>query len=516
MAAQRPTFDPDRMTVHEKASLTSRTLTVSQLNAVIKQVLGDHLPGTIHLVGEISNFTRATSGHLYLTLKDDRGEIRAVMWRSSAATLKFTPADGLEVISTGHVDVYEPRGQYQFYIRRLEPRGVGSLELAFRQLHDRLAREGLFEPAHKKPIPPYPRRIAVVTSPTGAAVRDILKTLHRRFPCVSVLLYPVRVQGEGAATEIAEAVRRLNRQADALGGLDLMIVGRGGGSLEDLWAFNEETVARAIHASKVPVISAVGHEVDVTISDLVADLRAPTPTAAAELAVPVLEDLLETLSAQAGRLRRGARHRLDLARSRLDAAARFEWFRDPLTPVRRREQCLDEVCSRLRLSWSELLARTLRRLGEIEVVLATIQPRAFLQQQRNRLIEAKHRLRWAMGQRARQAERQAERTCRALLVASPRVPLQAGQQRVRQLSRVLSQVARHRLRLARQTLYALEARLETTSHRRTLARGFTITRTRQDRRIITGADQVTPGDQLVTETARGAFESCVTEPEEHA
>ena len=432
------------------------------------------------------------------------------MWRSSASTLKFKPADGLEVIATGHVDVYEPRGQYQFYARKLEPRGVGALELAFRQLHDRLAAEGLFEADRKKPIPRYPRRIGIVTSPTGAAIRDVLETLHRRFPCVSVLLYPVRVQGEGAAAEIAQAIRRLNAQADALGGIDLLIAGRGGGSLEDLWAFNEEVVARAIYASELPVISAVGHEVDVTISDLVADLRAPTPTAAAELAVPVLDEVLETLSAQAGRLRRAARHRLDLARSRLDATARFEWFRTPLEPVRRSEQRLDEVSSRLRLSGSQWLARVRRRLHEIEIVLAAIQPRAFLQQQWTRLIQATHRLRWAMARRERRAERQWEQTRHALLVASPRVRVRAERERIHQLKRDLGRTARDRARLAQRALDALEAQLEATSYRRTLARGFTITRTRDGRRIITHPDQAVPDAYLLTETPAGEFESRVT------
>ena len=321
MARPRGIFDPDRMSVSADAPATPRTLTVSQLNALVKRVLGDQLPGTIHLIGEISNLSRPASGHVYLTLKDDRGEVRCAMWRSSVSALKFAPADGQEVIATGHVELYEPRGQYQFQIRKLEPRGTGALELAFRQLRARLARDGLFEAGRKKPIPRYPRHIAVVTSATGAAVRDILKTLKRRCPCVSVFLYPVRVQGDGAAREIADAVTRLNRCAAALGGIDAMIVGRGGGSLEDLWAFNEEIVARAIYASRIPVISAVGHEVDVTIADLVADLRAPTPTAAAELAVPILDEVLETLTRHESRIRRAARHRLDLSRSRIEAVA---------------------------------------------------------------------------------------------------------------------------------------------------------------------------------------------------
>ncbi len=246
MAGPRPIFDPDRMKGGAATPALPKTLTPSQLNAFVKRVLGDHLPGTIHLVGEISNLARPASGHVYLTLKDERSEVRCVMWRSAAQTLKFQLNDGQEVIATGFVDVYEPRGQLQFYAQKIEPRGVGSLELAFRQLRDRLAKEGLFEPGHKKPIPRFPRRLAIVTSATGAALHDILQTLRRRYPCVDVLIDSVRVQGEGAAKEIAAAVNRLNRHSKALGEIDVLIVGRGGGSLEDLWAFNEEVVARAI------------------------------------------------------------------------------------------------------------------------------------------------------------------------------------------------------------------------------------------------------------------------------
>ena len=485
-------------------------MTVSQLNALIKSVLRDRLPATIHLVGEISNLTRAGSGHLYLTVKDERAEIRGVMWRSSASGLKFKPIDGLEVVATGHVDVYEPRGQYQFHISKLEPRGVGALELAFRQLRDRLAGEGLFDPAHKKPIPRYPRRIAVITSPTGAAIRDILKTLQRRWPCGSILLHPTRVQGEQAAGEIAAAIGRLNRQADALGGIDLIIVGRGGGSLEDLWPFNEESVARAIYASTIPIISGVGHEIDVTIADLVADLRAPTPTAAAELAVPVLDEVLEMLAARALRLHRAARYRADLARSRLEAAGRCEWLRDPLGAVRRAEQRLDEVWSRLQLYCSGMLTGIRRRLHQMEITLAAIQPAVLFQRQRSRLTEAAYQLRWAVQQRLRRAERAIERSGHDLLIVSPRRRLEADGEKVRQLLVHLDRTAAHRVHLGRQILDALEARLESTSYRRTLARGFTVTRTRQQRRLITQAGQVSPGEHILTETVSGEFESRVT------
>lgn len=511
MSAQRPIFDPEQMAVHKEAPSVPRQMSVGQLTSLIKRVLGDQLPGTIHLVGEISNFTRATSKHLYMTLKDDRSEIRAVMWRSDAQKLKFKPEDGMEVVATGHVDVYEERGQYQFYIRKLEPKGTGALELAFRQLHDRLKKEGLFDTGRKRRPPRFPGRIAIVTSPTGAAVRDLIQTLRRRFPCVSILLYPVRVQGEGAAAEIAAAVEALNRWSDRLGRVDVIIVGRGGGSLEDLWAFNEEKVARAVYASRIPVISGVGHEVDTTICDLVADVRAATPTAAAEIAVPVLDDILQLLVTQSERLRRGLGNRLEFASSQLDAIGRIEWFRDPLSPVRRREQRLDELAGRLRWGMSHSMGVRTRRLHELEALITSIQPMLFIQRRQGRLADMASRFQWAMQRRLLALERQHERAWNRLHAVSPAGRIERLSEKTDRLQAEIVQGLAHRLALSRQRLESLSARLEGTSYRRTLARGFSITRSRGDQRIITSADQVSPGDEIVTQTGRGAFTSRVSE-----
>jgi len=509
MESPRPAFDPDRMAVAKAKPAIPREMTVGQLNALIKLVLADSLPNTIHLIGEISNLNVATSGHVYMTLKDEASEIRAVMWRSTASGLKFKPADGMEVIATGHVDVYEPRGQYQFYIRKLDPRGTGALELAFRQLNDRLTREGLFDPARKKPLPRFPRRIAVVTSPTGAAIRDIVKTLQKRFPAVTVLVHPVKVQGEGAAQEISAAIRRLNEQAESLGGIDVMIVGRGGGSLEDLWAFNEEIVARAVAASRIPIISGVGHEVDMTICDLAADVRAPTPTAAAVMAVPSVVDVARTLDDLGRRLQRVMGHRLTLASAQLDGLERFEWFRDPLAPIHRHEQRIDEIVSRLRLIWSRRLSEAHRRLNQLETALGSIQPAAFFQQQRSRLIRTAYQLRWALEQLIRRAERRLDGARQALAVASPTLRIERHREQLRQASRELHRATRHRLEAVRQRLDSLEARLEATSYRCTLTRGFTITRHRDNRQVITSAGQVVAGEDVVTETAQGEFTSRV-------
>lgn len=260
--------------------------TVSKLTAEIKALLEENFP-FIWVTGEISNFSVPVSGHFYFTLKDERSQIRAVMFRGQNRNLRFVPEDGMSVTGLGRITVYEPRGAYQIIFEFLEPKGLGAMQAAFEQLKKRLAAEGLFEEKHKKPLPFLPRKISVITSPTGAVVHDILNIIDRRYPNIHIEVIPVKVQGEGADTEIAAAIRQLNALADA----DVAILARGGGSLEDLQAFNSEDVARTIFASKVPIISAVGHETDFTIADFVADLRAPTPSAAAELVVPRKEEL---------------------------------------------------------------------------------------------------------------------------------------------------------------------------------------------------------------------------------
>ncbi len=253
----------------------------------------------IWIEGEISNFRVASSGHFYFSLKDSRSQIRMVMFRGANLQLRFKPENGLSVLCYGNLSLYEPRGEYQIVVEHMEPKGIGALQLAFEQLKKKLEAEGLFSPQRKRPIPFLPRKIGMVTSRTGAVIRDMIHVLTRRFPNIQILLYPVLVQGDGAAQKIAEGIETLNdlNQRELLG-IDVLIVGRGGGSVEDLWAFNEEVVARAIEASAIPVISAVGHETDFTIADFVADLRAPTPSAAAELAVPVREELFHTLEKQ--------------------------------------------------------------------------------------------------------------------------------------------------------------------------------------------------------------------------
>jgi exodeoxyribonuclease VII large subunit len=348
-------------------------LSVSQLTARIKDLLEAEFPA-VWVAGEISNFKRHTSGHLYLTLKDENAALSGVMWRGRAARLRFEIDNGLEVVAFGRIGVYEPRGQYQLYIERIEPKGMGALELALRQLRQRLAAEGLFEAAHKKPLPAWPRRVALVTSPTGAAVRDMLQVFARRFPKLHILICPVHVQGEAAAGEIAAAIADLNAQSDRLGGIDVIITGRGGGSLEDLWPFNEEAVVRAIFASRIPVVSGVGHEIDVTLADLVADRRALTPTEAAELVSPDLAAVCEQLDLLRGRLTAALRQVAVAARQRLEAVAAGRVFRRPAERVQRSAQMIDELSDRIERICRHRFEMARSRLEKLAAQLEALGP----------------------------------------------------------------------------------------------------------------------------------------------
>ena len=317
-------------------------LTISQLTYQIKALIETGLP-VVWLTGEISNFKHHTSGHFYFSLKDENSQIPCVMWAGRNRSLYFIPQDGMQVLAHGQVTVYERRGYYQLDVWQMQPEGQGALQLAFEQLKQRLQKEGLFDSDHKKSLPEYPQRIGLVTSPTGAAIRDLVSVLRRRWPAIRIVLRPVRVQGEGAAEEIAEAIHELNEYGE----LDLMIVGRGGGSLEDLWPFNEEIVARAIYASDLPVVSAVGHEIDYSISDFAADVRAATPSAAAEIVVPDSAEVLRSMRVAMQRAHLHMRRRLQIYRETLHRFASSYGLRRPLDQIHQRSQELDEIYRRL-------------------------------------------------------------------------------------------------------------------------------------------------------------------------
>lgn len=331
--------EPEEPEEPEQDASPERPWTVSELTAAIKDLLETAFPA-VWVSGEISNFSRPRSGHCYLTLKDEGAQISAVIWRATAARVPFELHDGLEVVCGATLSLYPPHGKYQLVIEEIQPKGIGALELALRQLRDKLAREGLFDPGRKRSLPRFVRRIAVITSPTGAAIRDFLEVLRRRWRGADVLVVPVRVQGEGAGREIAAAIEAVNRIREPI---DCIVVTRGGGSLEDLWAFNEEVVCRAIFASRLPVVSAVGHEIDVSLSDLVADVRALTPSEAAERIVPSADEIAAQLKHYQTRMSGAVRSQTAWGRSRLENLARHRAFRSPLDRVRDLARRIDDL-----------------------------------------------------------------------------------------------------------------------------------------------------------------------------
>ncbi len=349
----------------------SNIYTVSQVNQYIKALLDrDRELTALYVRGEISNYKAYPSGHHYFSLKDGEGAIRCVMFKREAMSLRFRPENGMKVIAFGRVAVFPRDGQYQLYCTSLTPEGVGDLHLAFEQLKQKLYAEGLFDPAHKKPIPKFPKRIALITSSAGAAVRDMLRILGARWPMAEVFLLPVRVQGAEAPGEICAAIAWANQHQVA----DLIITGRGGGSMEDLWAFNDENVARTIYHSAIPVISAVGHEPDVTIADFVADLRAATPSNAAELAVPDQNEVAVWLRQMEGRLAQAMGRKLESARKDLDRAARCRALQDPMNYVDDKRMVLDYQREKLAAGLNAALNRERQRFGQLASKLDALSP----------------------------------------------------------------------------------------------------------------------------------------------
>jgi len=321
-----------------------RYLSVNALTKYIKRKFdADPHLREVHVRGEISNFKQHSSGHMYFTLKDEKARILAVMFAGQSRFMKFLPENGMKVIVKGEVSVYEPSGQYQIYIREMQPDGIGELFLAYEQLKQRLEAEGLFAPETKKNIPLYPRTVGVITSPTGAAIRDVITTIKRRYPIANILVFPALVQGENAAPSIVKAIEKANSMEE----IDVLIVGRGGGSIEELWAFNEEMTARAIFLSKIPIISAVGHETDFTIADFVADMRAPTPTGAAELAVPHIEELMDRILQRQTRLIRVMSGRFNFEKERLNRVQKSYAFRYPHRLYEQKLEQVDRLTERL-------------------------------------------------------------------------------------------------------------------------------------------------------------------------
>ncbi len=356
---------------------TTKIYTVSQINSLIKVTLEQILPSHLIVKGEISGLTIHSSGHCYFSLKDEDSILPCAMWKPNLGKIRFKLENGLEVLATGSIDVYIPRGNYKLIVDDLIPAGLGALQLAYEQMVKKLRAEGLFDEVHKKKLPAYPERIGIITSATGAAVHDIVDSIHSRWPCVKLFFYPVPVQGEGAAEKISAALKDINRRNKQLK-LDVLIVGRGGGSLEDLWAFNEEILARAIFASNIPVISAVGHEVDTTIADLVADKRASTPTRAGVVVVPDMQEVLDQLINLEHRLTGQIKSGVQLARQNLETILARALFRNPLLLVRNTEQQLDELTVELIASMQKRTVDARRRLSEAYERVIKIEPHRLL------------------------------------------------------------------------------------------------------------------------------------------
>jgi exodeoxyribonuclease VII large subunit len=435
-------------------------LGVLALTRMIKETLAENF-SSVWVRGEISGFRRADSGHLYFSLKEGREAVlQCVIWNRTAARLSFAPQDGVQVEAFGNITVYEPRGNYQLMVEEMRPAGLGALLLALEELKRKLAAEGLFDAARKRPLPRYPRRIGVVTSPVGAAVRDIVKVLQSRWPPIEIVLAPVRVQGPGSAEEIAAAIRRFNSQMN----VDLLIVGRGGGSLEDLWAFNEEILVRAIAGSALPVISAVGHEVDTTLADLAADVRAATPSNAAEIAVPDRAQVARHVIQLRSRLDRAAAHAVVSRRQRLQALTGKYGFRRHRDLLGIWQQRLDGLLERMRLS----IAAELRAFRDrLEAVLE------------------------------RYGLRQWRRT------------IEERRERIEDLGARVSAAAVNRLLAERQRITGWEARLRALSPTGVLERGYCLARA-GDGRLLRDADQLGVGDDLTLEFARGEADARVT------
>jgi len=357
----------------------TKIYTIREINSLIKGILENNLPGRLTVSGEITDYRLNQSGHCYFSLKDEFSNLRCVMWRSKFSRLKFEMKNGLAVMANGYIDVYVPHGRYQFIADGLTEAGIGDLRLAFEQMAERLKGQGLFDDEHKKPLPKYPQRIGILTSESGAAIGDIENSIHCRWPCAKLFLYPIPVGGDGAAAKIAEAIKDVNKRNNRLQ-LDIIILTRGGGSLEDLWAFNEEATARAIFDSKIPVISAIGHEIDTTIADLVADARASTPTKAGVVAVPDINEVSEQLNYFQKSLSSKAKWKLQLCDKSLQTILASSVFKNPLLPIQNRQQQIDEFQMRLSNSFKSFVAAAKAKIYTLFETVAQISPHRLLTQ----------------------------------------------------------------------------------------------------------------------------------------
>ena len=511
-AASAPAVDARPAPAAPGSRRDAEPMSVSRLTLLIDEILKSVLPPVVLVKGEVSNLKpHAASGHVYFTLKDADACIDCVMWRSDAARLKFDLADGLELLADGHVAVYPQRGRYQLYVETLQPLGQGALELAFKQLRAKLEREGLFLPERKRSLPQYPRRIVVVTGTQTAALHDVLKVL-RRFPWLELFVYPVPVQGEGAGQQIAQALNHLNRAAAGVGGVDLILLARGGGSLEDLWAFNEEALARAIAASRIPVVTGIGHEVDTSIADLVADYWAHTPTEAAQVITRNWRTAPEAVESCRSRLAREIRNKLASARHRLSHAERHEAFRRPLDRVRSLRDRVDHREATLRHLVGAALRVAQWRVGELNARLEQFGPAFVFARFRNRLADARQRLTRGGSALLLRSHDRVARAESNLARVDPRHRVRLLRERLRTLSRRLDCAVDVLQQRRAERLEAMARFLHAVGPEQVLRRGYSITTKKRGGTIIRSANDVRSGERLVTRFADGEIESTTEDP----
>jgi len=480
-----------------------RVFTVSDLTFRIRDLLARNFTDII-VQGEISNCRPAASGHIYFTLKDDRAQIRCVFFKQQQRGMKFRPEDGLKVSARGTISVYEARGEYQICVESLEPLGRGALQLAFEQLKKRLEEEGLFDPARKKPLPLLPSRIGLITSPSGAAVRDVVQILTRRFPNVHLTLYPVRVQGEGSAAQVIEALRYFNRQRTA----DVILLVRGGGSIEDLWSFNEESLARAIAGSAIPVICGVGHETDFTIADFAADVRASTPSAAAELVVQTRREFDKHVADLGDSLHSLIHHRLLELWRQLHELARRSGFRRPQDLVRQQRQRADELTARLGTGLRVRLDQSRRRFTIAQVRIARFDLRARIGGFRKRTAELESQLAHELRVRVDRSRRRFIQARLRIFSFDFRVKMAALRLQLEKRSYGLGTCVERLLRLKRQNWQRLALQLQERSPLQVLERGYAIA-TDAAGNILRDVNQISLGDEVKVQLRRGKLITAV-------
>ena len=490
-----------------KPDADADAMTVTQLTAKIDRAIKTGFPTSILVRGEVSNYkAHAASGHSYFTLKDAGASIQCVMWRSDAARLKFQPVDGMELLATGTVSVYPQQGKYQLYASTLHPIGQGALELAFQQLKAKLEAEGLFKPDRKQQLPRYPRRIVLLTSTATAALQDMLKVL-RRYPWLKLFIYHVPVQGDGSAEKIAMAIGHLNERTLELGGIDVILLGRGGGSLEDLWEFNEEIVTRAIVASRIPMVTGIGHEIDTSIADLAADHHAHTPTEAAQTIVQNWNTAPDELDMSTLRLRRGVRTMLAAAHQRLAGVQRHEMFRRPLDRVNQLRQLLDDRQRSMALGVGQRLRIHQRRIAELGERLEEHRPRFLIGRNRQRLDQLENGLAELVRIRLRAFHDRLQNAANRVAERHPKHQIRLNSQRLTAMQTGLKRALATDLKRREVQLHGLEAQLRVLGPDNVLARGYSLTTLKKSGMVIRSATQIKRGDRMTTRFAEGSVES---------